>query len=195
MSILSDAAFVDTVLSRYSDYLIVTNERCGSWYVNPRLYPTKKSVYFKSTDGHYGQWSFNLRRHNLSILPLVVEKGGCVVVDSTRHGKHMPDSLSKTIPLWCCVLNSAIARITGNQWDTQLHTLPKLVSRQEHEQMQALIPHCVDALLVRKDNYVYTVGICVAFKALGQFNEKTLETLMDNPRFSFTFVCRGCKRL
>lgn len=29
----------------------------------------------------------------------------CIVVDSTRRGKAMPDALSKTIPVWCAVIN------------------------------------------------------------------------------------------
>ncbi|PWN48827.1 hypothetical protein IE53DRAFT_318699, partial [Violaceomyces palustris] len=32
---------------------------------------------------------------------------GCVVIDSTRRGKSMPDSLTKTLPIWCSVLNLA----------------------------------------------------------------------------------------
>ncbi|XP_071729458.1 tRNA A64-2'-O-ribosylphosphate transferase isoform X2 [Rutidosis leptorrhynchoides] len=31
-----------------------------------------------------------------------------MVVDSTRKGKRFPDSMSKTIPIWTCVLNRAI---------------------------------------------------------------------------------------
>ncbi|KIJ25918.1 hypothetical protein M422DRAFT_273055 [Sphaerobolus stellatus SS14] len=30
--------------------------------------------------------------------------------DSTRHGKRFPDALSKTIPIWCAVINLAIVR-------------------------------------------------------------------------------------
>ncbi|XP_057416596.1 uncharacterized protein C3F10.06c isoform X2 [Lotus japonicus] len=40
---------------------------------------------------------------------LTLLKGGCMVVDSTRRGKRFPDSMSKTIPIWTCVLNRAIA--------------------------------------------------------------------------------------
>ena len=29
----------------------------------------------------------------------------CIIVDSTRRGKAMPDALSKTVPIWCAVLN------------------------------------------------------------------------------------------
>lgn len=33
-----------------------------------------------------------------------------MIVDSTRKGKRFPDSMSKTIPIWTCVLNRAIAQ-------------------------------------------------------------------------------------
>ena len=33
-----------------------------------------------------------------------------VLVDSTRGGKRLPDALSKTVPLWCAVLNTALLR-------------------------------------------------------------------------------------
>ncbi|CAK9137045.1 unnamed protein product [Ilex paraguariensis] len=35
-------------------------------------------------------------------------RGGCMIVDSTRKGKQFPDSMSKTISIWTCVLNRAI---------------------------------------------------------------------------------------
>lgn len=39
---------------------------------------------------------------------LVGQKGGCIIVDSTRRGKRFPDSMSKTIPIWTCVLNRSV---------------------------------------------------------------------------------------
>jgi len=44
------------------------------------------------------------------LFTLVAQKGGCMIVDSTRRGKRFPDSMSKTIPIWTCVLNRAIAQ-------------------------------------------------------------------------------------
>jgi tRNA A64-2'-O-ribosylphosphate transferase len=72
-SINEDSTFVQLISERYN-LPLVANERCGSWYIPPE----KKigSVYFKSTDGHAGQWSFSLRRLNLQILPLIAEHGG-----------------------------------------------------------------------------------------------------------------------
>ncbi|KAF5354881.1 hypothetical protein D9756_005682 [Leucocoprinus leucothites] len=42
-------------------------------------------AYFKSTDGHMGNRGFNLRRENLHLLPLISQKSGIVLVDSTRR--------------------------------------------------------------------------------------------------------------
>jgi len=64
----------------------------------------------------------------------------------------MPDALSKTIPLWCAVINEAIksqrkqkGEIWGDHWD--LHTPPTCVSPSEHEQMRQLIPGLAANLL------------------------------------------------
>ncbi|CAK7214243.1 tRNA A64-2'-O-ribosylphosphate transferase [Sporothrix bragantina] len=144
-SIGRDAAFVADVAAHYPGFPVVANERCGSWYVQP---PQKNgSAYFKSTDGHTGQWKFSLRRLNLHLLSLVRESegGGCIVVDSTRRGKRMPDALSKTIPLWCCVLNRA--RFPDNAEFHTLYTPPGVVSASEHSQMLARVPGFVDGLL------------------------------------------------
>lgn len=48
---------------------LVANERCGSWYIRPSL--KGASAYFKSTDGHTGQWKFSTRRLNLHLLPII----------------------------------------------------------------------------------------------------------------------------
>ena len=108
-SIQSDASFVQQVADDY-DLPLVANERCGSWYIPPDA--KAGSAYFKSTDGHTGQWDFSFRRLNLQILPVAREHGGrvtffpnrvsglvfmpdhvspdrcrCIIVDSTRRGK------------------------------------------------------------------------------------------------------------
>ncbi|PYH40825.1 initiator tRNA phosphoribosyl transferase family protein [Aspergillus saccharolyticus JOP 1030-1] len=104
-SIVTDAAFVAEVAAHYRLPLIA-NERCGSWYIPPDQ--KTGSVYFKSTDGHTGVWDFSFRRLNLQVLSVAREFGGCIIVDSTRRGKLMPDALSKTIPIWAAVLNRAL---------------------------------------------------------------------------------------
>jgi len=50
------------------------NERCGRWYIPLDLY--NSSAYFKSTDGHYGHWSFNTRRLNIDFLRTVIQHQG-----------------------------------------------------------------------------------------------------------------------
>ncbi|OXV07590.1 hypothetical protein Egran_04645 [Elaphomyces granulatus] len=104
-SIETDARFVQEVAHNYNLPLIA-NERCGSWYIPPER--KAASVYFKSTDGHAGQWNWSDRRLNLHILPIARDYGGCIIVDSTRRGKLMPDALAKTVPIWCAVVNRAL---------------------------------------------------------------------------------------
>ena len=76
-SIHHDSLFVQTVASDYNLPLIA-NERCGSWYIPPEQ--KAGSAYFKSTDGHWGQWSFSTRRLNLQILGIIGRYGGSVNV-------------------------------------------------------------------------------------------------------------------
>jgi tRNA A64-2'-O-ribosylphosphate transferase len=72
-SISADGAFVAKVAGTFQLPLIA-NERCGSWYIDPVL--KAGSAYFKSTDGHFGEWSFSLRRLNLGVLEVVGGAGG-----------------------------------------------------------------------------------------------------------------------
>ena len=76
-SIQHDSHFVQAMASEYGLPLIA-NERCGSWYIPPG----KKagSAYFKSTDGHFGEWAFSMRRLNLQILEIIGAAGGCVII-------------------------------------------------------------------------------------------------------------------
>jgi tRNA A64-2'-O-ribosylphosphate transferase len=48
------------------------------------------TVYFKSTDGHHGQWRFSTIRLNLHVLEACCEHGGCIIVDATKRGKSFP---------------------------------------------------------------------------------------------------------
>jgi len=102
---LADAAFAKVISNQYNLPLIA-NERCGSWYIDPS--DKAGSAYFKSTDGHHGQWDFSLRRLNLQLIPVLGNSGGAVVVDSTRRGKNLPDSFSKTVPIWVAVMNRTL---------------------------------------------------------------------------------------
>ncbi|KAK9377170.1 tRNA A64-2'-O-ribosylphosphate transferase [Lipomyces chichibuensis] len=140
-SIAHDSEFVIDVSETFG-LPLVANERCGRWYIPPER--IAESVYFKSTDGHTGQWGFSLRRLNLHIIDLVARSGGIVIVDSTRRGKRMPDALSKTIPIWCAVLNNAVFGVG------KLYTSPTAVSASEHAQIEAQVGTWTQQFLVRR---------------------------------------------
>ncbi|GME45970.1 Initiator tRNA phosphoribosyl transferase [Neofusicoccum parvum] len=72
-SIAEDAEFVCAVADAYERPL-VANERCGSWYIP--LERKAASAYFKSTDGHTGEWAFSLRRLNIQVLELIGANDG-----------------------------------------------------------------------------------------------------------------------
>lgn len=89
---------------------IFRNARAGAWYVPPSdllQYPSDTCV-FKSADGHYGTWAASPRRPNMNVLRAVLQHRGVVIVDVTRAGKRIPDALSKTIPIWCAIINALI---------------------------------------------------------------------------------------
>ena len=149
-SILEDSAFVCEVSADYG-LPLVANERCGSWYIPP--WNKKGSVYFKSTDGHHGQWKFSMRRINLQLLEIAEKNHGlargllrfdlanelysAVLVDSTRRGKTMPDALSKTVPIWCAVMNRFL--FPQSNTSHRLHTPPNVVSKSEHTQIENVL--------------------------------------------------------
>ncbi|RDL32071.1 Uncharacterized protein BP5553_09473 [Venustampulla echinocandica] len=143
-SIEEDAAFAQNVHAAYGRPLIA-NERCGSWYIHPNQ--KGGSAYFKSTDGHTGVWNFSSRRLNLHLLEIIGKHDGCIIVDSTRRGKTMPDALSKTVPIWCSVVNRML--FPNIPQFHNLHTPPQVVSDSEHAQISARLPsfqHTLEAL-------------------------------------------------
>ncbi|MCJ1320142.1 hypothetical protein MMC15_005480 [Xylographa vitiligo] len=99
------------------------------------------SAYFKSTDGHQGQWKFSLRRLNLQVLDVIEKFDGCIIVDSTRSGKSMPDALSKTVPIWCTTMNRLL--FPDEAQSHVLRTPPSVVGRSEHSQIEV----CLDGFL------------------------------------------------
>lgn len=147
-SILEDSEYVSSVESVYNRPL-VANMRCGLWYVRPER--LREKCYFKSTDGHTRQWQFSVKRLNLHMIELIEQKNGCIIVDSTRRGKAMPDALSKTVPIWCAVLNCALLGLSS---DESLF-LPKCVSPSEQDQIKQLIPEWTARFkqLVPKENW------------------------------------------
>ena len=88
------------------------------------------------------------------------------LVDSTRSGKSMPDSFSKTVPIWCCVVNRALMMrglAQSHDWDTQLYTPPQCVSKQEHAQIENKLSTWAESLSVRKETITELPNINLAF--------------------------------
>ena len=92
-SIANDALSVGPVAWDYG-FVVVANQRSGSWYVNPELQADPVDAYFKSTDGHFGQWAFSLRRLNLGVLDAMnqYDQGGYV-----RRGVSPPAVVPCTV--------------------------------------------------------------------------------------------------
>eukprot|EP00743_Colponemidia_sp_Colp-15_P013112 GILK01015120.1.p1 GENE.GILK01015120.1~~GILK01015120.1.p1 ORF type:complete len:486 (+),score=58.00 GILK01015120.1:252-1709(+) len=146
-SISKDAVFVESVIHNYERLPVLANLRCGLWY-RPKF---DGVCYFKSTDGHTHAWQFSMTRLNLHVVHIAVAASGCIIVDSTRKGKRFPDSFSRTIPIWCCVVNNLINRHkiklgrTEEVLDCTLH-LPSWVSAVEASQINERIDSWVNQL-------------------------------------------------
>ncbi|THH32491.1 hypothetical protein EUX98_g1661 [Antrodiella citrinella] len=142
-SIAEDVLFVEVVGKAYPGLPVLRTEFAVWGLASPY------AAYFKSTDGHYNNWSFSLRRPNIHLLPVVVQHGGLILVDSTRAGKRMPDALSKTVPVWCAVINRAVRKAysKGEEWNEKLYTPPGVVPPQEHAQIEALVEEWAEALV------------------------------------------------
>ncbi|PSK79370.1 hypothetical protein CJJ07_000679 [Candidozyma auris] len=161
-SILVDAQYVEQFAALQLP--LVANERCGLWYVKPHL--LRETAYYKSTDGHTGQWKLSLRRLNFHLLPLFKEFGGIVLVDSTRKGKLIPDALSKTVPIWCAVLNYVMFEGQETKWNAQkdcwLRTPREMVSESEHCAIVERIPQFAEELkrlgLISKKKLIEKLG-------------------------------------
>ncbi len=130
-SVSSDAAFTDEVSRLHPGLPIAANLRCGLWYVRD----PQTTCYFKSTDGHNGNWSFSTTRLNIHVAESAANHGGCVIVDATRRGKSFPVKPPPVIPFPCSFCK-----------------LPTL-SKQPHKRLLALV---IDVLhfagLVDQDN-------------------------------------------
>ena len=141
-----DARFVTSAHAALGEPPTFANLRCGVWHVPPTV-ASSGHCYFKSTDGHAGQWGFSLTRLNMQVaIAAVTCAGGVIIVDSTRSGKRYPDSLSKTVPIWCCVLNRAVAAARSvSSWDTAL-LLPPWVPPSEAAQIEERLAGWVEML-------------------------------------------------
>jgi tRNA A64-2'-O-ribosylphosphate transferase len=132
---------------------IFGNARCGTWYT-----PTREQVSFKSTDGHTNDVSW--KRLNLKLL--YQHNFPVVIVDASRR-KCMPDSFSRTLPLWAATMNQVVMLMLNNHASVDstskdstaaaiptvplLYTPNTVVSAHEHARMQALVPAHAQRLL------------------------------------------------
>ena len=163
LSIERDFKFVENAVAlqkRKCDgplWPVLANQRCGSWYAHP-LEQSSSSCYFKSTDGHVGTWAFSLKRLNLPVLDVLSSCGGCFIVDASKS-KTLPDSLSRTIPIWCAVINASVVRLAeqhgielgANLWRNNsqqfLFTPSEVISNEERREILAkLDQHVADFL-------------------------------------------------
>lgn len=172
LSILLDAEWVQEAAKAYARPL-VPNERCGSWYVEQYT----DSCYFKSTDGHTNQWSLSTKRTNFHLLKLIADNAGVVLVDSTRRGKTMPDSFTKTVPIWCAVLNYVMFGGDGPFGDVSWFFYPhNLVSKNEASSIVRLIPSFASSLL--------ELNLISKQELLDKFHGKYLRPLWVYPELS-----------
>lgn len=125
-----------------------------------------KTCHFKSTDGHTGSWRFSLKRLNLQVFHQATKtrnkQTNIVIILDASVNKTMPDSFTRTIPLWAAVLNQTAGCYQQQQQQQtppstcethchahyrQLNTPTNLVSRDEHAQMAALLDERVAELV------------------------------------------------
>jgi Rit1 N-terminal domain len=69
-------------------------------------------------------------------------KRRAILIDSTRRGKRMPDALSKTVPIWCAVINRCVSK--GEEWN-EVCFPEESVSAQEMSSIETLIPSFVSS--------------------------------------------------
>lgn len=146
-SIILDNKFLqDRVIPIFPHFPLIPNERCGIWYCRPSTF--KQTSYFKSTDGHVNQWDFSTRRLNFHLLETIRDNKGIIIVDSTRRGKKIPDALSKTVPIWCAVLNTLMLQETEKNVDIDkvLYLPPETVPKSEYDMIKGKIPELVAKL-------------------------------------------------
>lgn len=144
-SIYYDNLFLENeVIKYFNGYPLIPNERCGIWYCDPKKFV--QTSYFKSTDGHTSQWDFSTRRLNFHLFPTLKEHGGIIIVDSTRRGKKIPDALSKTIPIWCAVINYLMLESAGKDFNTDeiLFVPPETVSKTEYSSIIKKLPLLIE---------------------------------------------------
>lgn len=117
-SIYEDSLFVDEICQLCPQLPLVANLRCSLWY-SPNFHSTSYFKYLSPQPPSRPPCRyvcmyvctnlFNKDDIFIRFFNWAGQRGGCVIVDSTRREQRFPDSLSKAIPIWICVLNRAIA--------------------------------------------------------------------------------------
>eukprot|EP00434_Breviolum_minutum_P043991 symbB.v1.2.039242.t1/scaffold6435.1/size21805/3 len=109
LSIQQDADFATLARGMRPEWPVLANLRAGAWYMSPSA--LDGTCYFKSMDGHRNAWDFSLIRLNLHVARMAAGSNGVILVDCTgNRRKRFPDSLSKTVPIWCAVLQAVIQK-------------------------------------------------------------------------------------
>ena len=148
-SIYYDSRQVSELQQMIPNSEIIANLRCGKWYCSD---PNVKTCYFKSTDGHNGQWDFNTRRLNMNVLELILTDVPTIIVDATaNHRKVYPDALSKTVPIWITVLNHYLMKLSKVYSKTQIH-LPNTISNNEKHNLLTHISKKIDDWVLEFEN-------------------------------------------
>ncbi|KAF7518405.1 hypothetical protein PCG10_000429 [Penicillium crustosum] len=189
-SIETDATFAQEVADHYG-LPLVANERCGSWYIPPTA--KAGSAYFKSTDGHTGQWDFSFRRLNLQLLPLARDHGG--LEPSINPPLVMPDALSKTVPIWSAVLNRALFPSATEYHPVRLP--PDYLGASEEAQIENRIEgfvHSLKSLKLDLDNLREQLGkpIQIAWANRTYFHPEGLQTSGD---YNLLVLCSASRRV
>ena len=101
-----------------------------------------------------GQFRFLSHSVNFQGQQIQHWRDSMILVDSTRSGKRIPDALSKTVPIWCAVINRAMVLLNpdllqvNEGWDQSLYAAPGAVSAQEHHQIEIKLGGWARALVV-----------------------------------------------
>ncbi|EDQ93115.1 uncharacterized protein MONBRDRAFT_5406 [Monosiga brevicollis MX1] len=117
LSIEEDAQYLREFHAFYPQLPLYANLRCGRWYA-ARF---DGCVHFKSTDGHRNVWHLAHRRLNLHLIATLRQHGAVLVADATRKGRTLPDSFSRTLPIWAAVISMLADRLRRQQGLPGLH--------------------------------------------------------------------------
>ncbi|CAG8459344.1 17349_t:CDS:2 [Acaulospora colombiana] len=132
--------------------------RAGFHYDSEQIHKDSKNIYNRLKSIYEDSKFVSNVSNMLPYLPVVAnERCGTWYIDPQER---LPDSLSKTIPIWCCTINLAIkeyrdsknndARVISksefsllqeelDEWDTEFHSLSSVISNSERSQIISLI--------------------------------------------------------